>query len=821
MTEAVKAEAERLLRELQASRIESIKEAIASFDTVRDFGADTATPLPTNVWDAPLASPTEGQHPRLFFTKEDIPSILAVLERDPVFASRIKRIADGGIDYGVLPTPTIRSNGVYNYSAGTLEAIQLKALYYQLTGNEYYGYEAILSIKNYIKTLGIGYFNSDQCRYFGQTVYTAACVYDWCYDLLTEEDKLQLRIGVVKRLLEGNSGCYYLDKQGELRYCDGKTVEGGPAAQKNIAKMEIGFPPSHAGALFGHNSEYQLLRDYMSFAAAIYDEDPTWWQYCGGRFYQQYYPARQYFYNEEARIYPEGTACYGTWRFVCDMYAAWMLHSMTGELIYEDSLRQVPYSFLAHEAHDKAMFGTGDGGAQTLSGSIGSGALMIAYFYSDPVLYENAAYVGVGLNLPERLILYKNNTTPCEDRTEGFAAVQYNGGHYGQLIVRRSWEDETTPVVLMKGAGLINGGHDHNDFGSFQIYYKGMLTAEDGIYDVWGSTHHFYYHVATVAHNSMLIYNPSIEPHSHYNGGQRHIMSHKPNGRQNLEEWMHEDYVMGRTTGLATGYGEEGDVRFVYYALDLTSAYYERAVDDYRRSMLVVYTGREDVPMLMLVMDCVDGYAKDTKTRFLLQCVTEPVINEAEKTVTVKNGGGQLVLKSLLGTEEIYAYGRTSKDGKVDPAAATGDERFYLSGLGYALPSGTDGKGDNTKAWGHVELCAKGGNEKDTLLQLLYVADADATPTVDVRTLTGEGYVGASVFDTVAVFATDAEPHAEELTFTSLGLERKQYYVGGLAEGSWRVTVSGKELGTFDVRGEEAMLHFEARSGKVTLTPVK
>jgi|GEM_PF-4948941 len=825
MRKKIVEDAEAFLRAEQERKLPALREQIGAFDIERDFGGTALEAFPSwtykengkNIaYDVPVR-PEEGEHPRLLFTKDDIPAMQAALLRDEAFAARVRLYANSGISYGVLPMPTIQSNGVYNYNSGVLEKIQMKALYYQLTGNEYYGYEAILSIKNYIKTLGIGYFNSDQCRYFGNTVYVAACVYDWCYDLMSDADRLQIRVGVQNKLLKGNSGCYYVDKKGEVRYCDGTTVEGGPAAQKNIAKMEIGFPPTHAGALFGHNSEYQLLRDYMSFSVAIFDEEPSWWEYCGGRFYQQYYPARQYFYSEEAAIYPEGTACYGPWRLVCDMYATWMLYALTDEVIYGDGLRQSAYSFLANETHDREMFGTGDGGAQSLSSTFGSGALMIGYLFRDPVLYANAEALGTGLPLAERVILYSSGVEAAEDRTEGFASVQYNGGHYGQLIVRRSWDDPDTPVVLMKGAGLGNGGHDHNDFGSFQIYYKGMLTTEDGIYDTWGSTHHFYYHVATAAHNTLLVYRRSIFPHSYYNGGQRHLMSAKPNGRQNIDEWMHEGYRMGENTGLAWGYTDEGDVSYAYYRNDLTSAYYTEAVRFFERTMLVVYTGREDVPMVMLVLDEVERRTADCMTSFLLQCVKEPVVDEDAKTVTVVNGGGKLVLQSLLGTEKIYAYGRTSKNGRVDADNATGEERFYLSGIERALPSSA---GDTSRAWGHVELRARDGVLSDTLLQLLYVTDADATPTLSVKTLTGDGYVGASVDDTVAVFVTDAEAVGDTLSFSTTGVAKKTYYVGGLDAGEYAVQVGGTKLGSFTVNEGEGVLTFEGRSGKVTVTPI-
>lgn len=115
------------------------------------------------------------------------------------------------------------------------------------------------------------------------------------------------------------------------------------------------------------------------------------------------------------------------------MYATWMIHSMTGELIYEDSLRQVPYSFLAHETHDLDMFATADGIKQRVRERTGNGALMTAYLFRDPVLYRNAAYVGTALNPSETLILWSHATEEADtaDRLKEFSPVHTNGGYYG------------------------------------------------------------------------------------------------------------------------------------------------------------------------------------------------------------------------------------------------------------------------------------------------------------------------------------------------------------------------------------------------------
>ena len=849
------------LRQELNKKIPELTELLASFDIEEDFGGTAVTTFPAWKKDGktngavvtPTVSPEAGEHPRLLFTKDDIPGMKAALKADEslnnTFMQRVKR----DIGYGVLGYARIYSNGVYNYNASMLECIQAKALYYQISGIEYYGYEALLSMKNYLKTLAIGYWNSDQCRYFGNVAYIAACVYDWCYDLMTEDDKLQLQVGVENKCLKGKSGDieyeYYAGKTDAGKvlydidfYASGSTTpvphkqENGdpaPTPQSNLNKMEIGFPPSHSGALFGHNSEYQLLRDYMSFSLAIFDEVPSWWNYCGGRYFDQYYPARQYFYSEEAAIYPEGTACYAPWRFVCDMYAVWMVSSLMGEVPFGEGLHQVPYSFYGHETEGGGIFATGDGNGSTLTSTYGAGAMMIAYLYDDPILYANAYKTGISLYYGEQLILRSNGVEPADESecTSNFDVFQYNGGHYGQVIMRETWSDaRSDAIVLMKGAGKMNGGHDHADFGSFQIYYKGNLTTEDGIYDTWGGVQHFYYHAATASHNCVLVYATNARPHSNYNGGQRNLMvdGSRPNGRENVTQWRDfPEYQMGKTTGLAMVYAneEKTQAKYTYYQNDLTTAYYNTAVAFYNRTMLAVYTGDEDVPMVMLVFDNIEGKKAEYQKTFLLQCVAEPKIDEDAKTVTIDNGtGGKLVLTSLFGGDKFYAYGRTSLNGKVDPAKATGSERYYLSGINKAMQSSgglsSGGKGDNTKAWGHVEICPNKGNTTDYLLNAIYVTDSDKNPDITVKGFEGKGCIGATVGNVISAFATTQDMQDEEISFSTAAVGKFEYYIGGLAAGKWQVKIGGSSVGTFDVKEGEHVLSFEGRAGRVTITPV-
>ena len=104
--------------------------------------------------------------------------------------------------------------------------IESLALAYALGGGEQYGQRAAELMRACVNGI---YFSVDGYSYntIGQTVFTIAEVYDWCYDLLSAADR-------------------------EAFY--NKTIE-------LAAMLEVGWPPVKQRAVVGHGPEGQVLRD--------------------------------------------------------------------------------------------------------------------------------------------------------------------------------------------------------------------------------------------------------------------------------------------------------------------------------------------------------------------------------------------------------------------------------------------------------------------------------------------------------------------------------------------------------------------------------
>ena len=110
---------------------------------------------------------------------------------------------------------------------------------------------------------------------------TGAIVYDWCYRLLTAEEK-QVFIKELVRLAK---------------------------------TQECGYPPTGQGSVTGHASEAMIMRDMLSAGIAIYDEFPEMYRLAAGRFFREHLPARNWFYPGHA--YHQGDS-YGPHRYSWD-----------------------------------------------------------------------------------------------------------------------------------------------------------------------------------------------------------------------------------------------------------------------------------------------------------------------------------------------------------------------------------------------------------------------------------------------------------------------------------------------------------------------
>ena len=459
----------------RVERLAFLKKAVREFKT-EDFGTpETGNILTVDFGKAPRNGkpetyPKRGAHPRVLFNENDVSAIRSCVENaggSTVYAKFCEYLSME--ISGLLPEPTKNNRGFHNWDGTLLAAIQAQAMAYAVWGDEYYGYSAIYAIKNFLLTLDVDYIFSDQCREFGMVMYIAACVYDWCYPLLSEDDKIQIPLGVEHRLCRGTV----------------KNTRRGILTTSSPVKMEMGVPPRYQAALVGHGSEYQLQRDFLAMAIAVYDELPSWYEFIGGRYFNEYVKPRRKYY--EAHLYPQGMSCYAPWRFGGDCCGAALIQAATGTSPYSTDMAKVIFTFVSNETTPLNMFSTGDGASTKLPrGSIAESALKISHVLYDtedaPLLRliseqlaEPSSFICTGVNslLCTEALIYKSRKVAKLDGDfrDHLPAIRYNGGYVGQYLARSKWGADGA-VTMMRIGEMGTANHDHEDAGTFQIHYK-------------------------------------------------------------------------------------------------------------------------------------------------------------------------------------------------------------------------------------------------------------------------------------------------------------------------------------------------------------
>ena len=755
--------------------LRAAKNELEKFDSSK-LGTGSITTMNPDTYANPTAYPTAGEHPRLLINTTTLNDIRAAILR-PENAGYYNDIIEAANAYssGILGEVTKHETspkGEHNLNEDLYNCLMSKALLYLLTGVKTYAYDALRMTKEFMSTIKIVTVNPDPERNWGYAMFTAAIVYDWCYSAMSDQDKIDIMRGI------------------EYCLCKSKNYLGN--YQNN---MEVGFPPSGQGAVCGHGSERQILRDYLSVALAIYDEEPSWYDFIGGRFFQEYVPVRNEFYK--SGMYPQGISVYIQIRFTADLWSAWLMQSATGKNPYSDDMaRVVPSLFSRIVNGDYIIFDEGDCEAkpdEEIVNSFCFAASISAYLYNDSVAASLSNHYGNrytgALNL---LILKSTQVDENRPHFDGLDLICYNGGFMNEIVAHSDWGTSATSV-LMKIGGRSTANHDHGDAGSFQIYYKGILAGDTGFYDTYNSTHFKDYHQATIAHNSVVIYrNEKIV------GKQKAGSSYTE--PKTYSQWMTDTYKTATLKGVSYGYtdAEKTAPTYAYIAGDIAPAYQGSITKGDRRMLAVFDTQSTDASLYFFVYDNFVGTNNSDMATFLLH--TKGVPSITGNTVSVSTGGGKLVLQNIIGGDKIVAIGGTNKN-------------YIVNGTQVATKNDED-----DGYWGRVEISSVNGTKNDTMLNVMYVTDATNKASIKATKISGDKVAGSVIGNTAAVFVEESWKYDKAFSFTTTGSTDLNYYVSGVKAGNWTVTVGSTTL-TVTATEEGGLLTFTAPAGTVTVTP--
>ena len=757
--------------------IELAKKAAMSFDgTV--FGEELGD-LFKSPFVHPPVYPEKGKHPRVMVSSHNRELIKSRLTK-PQNASAYK---------SYLSYTEKEMTGEYAGSTfELLTRIEAKAFRYLMTGEELYGYQAIYNVKNAILTAE--HIEIDPYRAYGLTMYIAACVYDWCYPLLSVKDKDEIVRGAINLL--------------------GK-------------RMEVGCPPAKVGAIAHHTVECQILRSYLSFAIAVYDEHPEIYEFVAGRLYNDIVPAQNFMLASEKHW--EG-AYYAPFRYCNLLDAQLLILAMTEgktEMFSGKDLYTVARTFMDFTlpglTYDRIhVFEMGDVAASSFedyfsscffsSCMFGDSALKGFSFkcYNDKTDFDpimNNTYVSA-----VRYLILNDPELDPTDPFEGRDLVKLTKFPGSAIFARSAWNDPNAYAVYMTMPEFFSASHSHAEAGSFQIYYKGMLASDSGYYTTHGLGHHAAYTRQTISSNSILVYNHGLCVeggwHDHvYSGGQSQISDiTRIIAPYTLESAMVCE-SMNQLTILGKAKCEDGGkYSHSYIAADMTRAYDKASVDEVTRYMLSVATDDKAMPMVFATFDRITAKHPSFTKKVLLHSMTEPTVTD-DGFVIIKNtkdgNNGKLVAQSILTDMHVTVFGDgngaeyTINETVFKPRSYRTDDPDY-----------------------RIELSPKAASKTDLILSVMYVTDADNdSPVVKAEDISTDTLAGALILGRALFFNKSREPISGEVSFDIP--RNAKCFVAGVKDGLWQISHNREPLTECRASDGEGIICFDGKMGKITL----
>lgn len=703
--------------------------------------------------------------PRLWVNAETLPQVRDNLTKgeNAELWKKVQEAAGKRVELDVIPGERM------GHDSAIEAAMVDKAFVYLMSGDRTLGREAVDLAQGYLEAVE---FNNllDITREIGRAMYAAARVYDWCYDLLTEEERKSF-LRDFKRLADD---------------------------------MEIGWPPFKQSVVNGHGSEAQLHCHLLAMAIAIYDEDPVPYQYCAYRVLEELVPMRDFEYQSPRHHQGIG---YGIYRFAWDMHAALLFQRMSGEKIFDPNIEDVYKYWLYMRLPDGHSLPDGDGNVDGRQVNLGITALLISAYGDNPIMKWDFLRQG-GLPHDPILVLLLND--PDLKPSEGLASLPLTvdfGKVLGGMVARTGWamEKETSDVIVaMTGGGYHFSNHQQADAGSFQVYYDGVQVADLGQYVFYGTPYDISFNKRSIAHSMMLAYDPDEKFRGgkiENDGGARFV---SPSPR--TPEMVKSDPMYANGKVLSADFGPDEQVPdYSYFSVDLASAYSEK-VQDYVRTFCFLNLKDEKVPAALIVLDNMETSGPDIKKYWQVNTLVKPETSGSGLMLSGKESGeGGKVLVQMLRPEP----------GDREVEILSGKDANSVFGVHLVPP-----KADAPQANGHrVMFSPLQARETDTFLTVLTMADSAQTRLpVDVAE-TSDTFV-LSMADRVVVLSRTGQLMDSGIPFEVKGDGDKQVLIAGLKPGKWSIKNSdGVTLKSVEVQADQNTAFAVLAKGQYAVAP--
>ncbi|MCP4693901.1 MAG: DNRLRE domain-containing protein [Desulfobacterales bacterium] len=466
-----------------------------------------------------------------------------------------------------------------------------------------------------------------------------------------------------------------------------------------------------------------------------------------------------------------------------------------------------------------------DRGSMTNYGRI-QGLILVERFIDDPLARQLQAYLATPPVNNSRNFLYHeeflwfNPDHPSEtpNRLSHFASGT------GTIFMRSDWpsgaaDTDVGATYLTFQSGDHFTYHQHFDQNSFTLFKHAPLALDSGVYSGDGlSEHDINYYVRTIAHNTLVVYNPAEDfsrsrPGASSNdGGQRSVY---PGSRSPENVDYFQQYKTRYDTGDMVRF--EDNTFYVYALGDATNAYnnpsYNQAMDTgqsgstakvsrFHREFVYLRPdapGAADYLVLYDRVGVVDAAFSGQNTKLLFHTFNEPSVNGVPETIsagetlysgadlaTAVNGEGKLFIKVLA---------PASRNLRV--VGGRGQKAFWVFGANYDWhwdagedqPRPTNNYEDEPYGEWRIELePADAALEHNFLTVLVPTGSAAAMPDATLISDGGmEGvHIADSTLDRVVLFssANDGGSPTGAITYTVPIGDRSLHLLVDLAPGT-------------------------------------
>ena len=716
------------------------------------------------------------EHPRLFFRKSDIPELKAKTTSSLLSASWTA--ISNSAKYST-------TGSMSSFNQTVIDAIEARAFLYVINDDIKKGIEAVDYIFNLNNTYRYTKIGNYQWN-LGRVILATALVYDWCYQLMGPSEKQQL-IEVMETL---------------------------------AADLEVEWPRLVQSSVTSHGVEDQVARDILSCGVAVYDEKPEIYKRAAGRLFAEIIPVQNFGYT--SGHHHQGSS-YGPTRFICEMFTTFIFDRMGYTGLNRELQGKMPYYWMYSRRPDGQLFRDGDDWIdRNTSGYYWyfPDIAFTASHYKEPLFMGEAIRTGIAHAANNgalfRLLLINPNIA-ADNNLASLPLTKYFPSPFGGMVARTGWDaginlSSGSVTAEMRIKERQYNGHQHLDAGSFQIYYKGPLAVESGIYEgtngAYGSSHHTNYYQRTIAHNCMLVYNPS-ETFRHHaygsvsnDGGQRWP---KNAGQPlNLTALMDNEYKTGEV--LAHDFGpNQMTPEYSYLKGDITAAYTNK-VSNHKRAFVFLNFNNTQVPAALIVYDYLVSSNKDFKKTWLLHCAEEPVFNGNVCTVERKAKGynGKLVNTVLLPLQENMNLAKVGGSGN----------EFSVAGKNYPQKFSNSNNSGDGAIW-RIELSPKTSATTDVFLNVMQVTNSGNNNLLSVQKIETDRMTGVQIGDRIVLFSKTGNSESLPVNLTISGSGTFKVLITDLEKGNWGITGT-QSPGT--VRNENNQIYFQATAGNYVIT---